>query len=659
MRYFLVIAFGLAFVADNVSGDIPVVTKPVNFGEKDNLDMDGPSPAESPSNIDSLPANTVKQTAQTESGPSIPVVSKEKESAPRNLIETKTSIKQLAEVNPEGARTIALKELEKHPADPDLRAFVKLTEPVRPMIDFATVKARAAELLAGMRQGPGPSEAALASPITWGALTGAGPAARPPAASAGGAIPDMRAAAVMRDASAKIGLEDFAGAEAALTRRIGEAPQDGAAWRLRSLTRQRMRRFADSAEDARRALALNGSDTRAMLLLSEDLTSLGRAQEGLAEAERALSVDAKDARAYVARAAAYGAMGKADEELADLQRAASLDSQFDALYSGARAARGLGATAKNPRSWPVWLGATGLALLFFALALFRRRGDSSVALAMRREDHNTLAAIPPRLDAVPKGFRVVKTLGQGGMGVVYEAVDLGLQRTVALKKLRPEVADHPRERGRFLKEARTVAGLKHPNIVEIHAIHEDGEGLFLVFERIPGESLHDRLGRGALPAAEAAAYLRQIAAALDYAHGQGVVHQDLKPANVMVHVGLAKVMDFGIARRVLDTLSTLSKIEISGTPAYMSPEQEQGVVTPAADIFALGACAYELLTGSLPFPTGGLMLKAAKMYRRPSEAMLTLKAGVDVAIGRALEPKPEDRWPSATAFVDALTRALA
>jgi len=272
----------------------------------------------------------------------------------------------------------------------------------------------------------------------------------------------------------------------------------------------------------------------------------------------------------------------------------------------------------------------------------------------------SMPGVPSQLivDAFDAASLRHKVLGQGGMGVVYEAMDLGLQRAVALKKLRPEVADNPRERGRFLKEARTVAALKHPNIVEIHAIHEDEEGLYLVFERVGGESLHERLGRGPLSPADASSFLKQIASALDYAHAQGVVHQDLKPANVMIDGAAAKVMDFGIARRVQETLSTMSKIEVAGTPAYMAPEQEQGVVTPSADVFALGVCAYEVLTGTLPFPTGGVMLKAQKMYRKPSETVPGLRAEVDAAIARALEPRPEQRWPTASSFIDALSRAM-
>jgi hypothetical protein len=582
----------------------------------------------------------------------------------------RVEVSRLAETgSPAEARQFALAALERTPNDPALLSFVKLTEPARTSsVDQKTVSKRVAELAAGMRQDEGSGGALLASPISFGALSGGGAAgagfaaagARGPAAmpaGLGGTVPDIHGAAALRDASGKIAIKDFAGAETALTRRIAEAPKDGGAFRLRALTRRFMNRYADSADDAQHALAIDSRDSRSLHLLSRDLTDLGRPKEGLVEADRALAIDSKDAQAYIARSAAFGALGRGEEELSDLAHAASLDSQFDALYHDTLAIRNGGAPSR--RSWPVWIGAVGTALLFFSFALFRKRGDSSVRMALRKEDHDAFAAAAPRVDAVPKGFRVVKTLGQGGMGVVYEAVDLGLQRTVALKKLRPEIADNPRERTRFLKEARTVAGLKHPNIVEIHAIHEDAEGLFIVFERVPGESLHERLGRGPVNHAEAAAMLKQIASALDYAHGQGVVHQDLKPANVMIHAGLAKVMDFGIARRVQETLSTMSKIEVSGTPAYMSPEQEQGVVTPSADVFALGACAYETLTGSLPFPTGGMMLKAQKMYRKPSEASAGLRPEVDAAIARALEPRPEDRWPSASSFVDALSRALA
>jgi serine/threonine protein kinase len=371
------------------------------------------------------------------------------------------------------------------------------------------------------------------------------------------------------------------------------------------------------------------------------------------EADRALRADPRDARVLAARSDAWASLGDRQRQLADLQEAAALDAEFDGLYRQALSADP-SAPARRAGPFVLWLGAIGTALLFFSFALYRRRGDTSARVPLRAEDRAALA--PPRPEAAPRGFRIVRTLGQGGMGVVYEAVDLALQRPVALKKLHPEIADNPRERARFLKEARTVAALKHPNIVSIHGIHEDAEGLFLVFERIAGETLHERLAAG-LPTAEAVGYLRQIARALDHAHAHGVVHQDLKPANVMIEGGEAKVMDFGIARRVAETLSTLSKIEIAGTPAYMAPEQELGHnVGPAADVYALGVCAYELLSGRRPFPDGGLMMKTRALYRPASEH--GAPAAADAPIARALAPEPGARWPSASAFVEALSRSL-
>ena len=582
------------------------------------------------------------------------------------------------------ALALAKEALKENPKDKELLAMVKYAEQERKKagIDGKAVQRRGDELLAGMQDGAGAglagdgaangTGAILASPISFGlgggaAASGPGAAARMGVLVEGGrAALDQATQSSLRDANSKIGMGDHAAAEAILARLIAANPNLGQAFKLRARSRAIRGEFEAALSDARHAHQLDPRDQRALNLATEFLIQLGRAKEALAESERALMINTQHAPSYKARASAHHALGNYDDELADLGKAAALDAEFDATYREALLARGfpVGEKRRAERNWAVWMGAIGTALLFFSFALFRKRGgDSSVRLAMRREDHDVLQASPvvaavQRATAAPKGFRIVRTLGQGGMGVVYEAVDLALQRSVALKKLRPEVADFPRERARFLKEARTVAALKHPNIVEIHAIHEDEEGLFLVFERVPGETLHERIEKGPLPGADAVAILRQVAAALDYAHSQGVVHQDLKPANVMVANGVAKVMDFGIARRVLETLSTMSKAEVAGTPAYMAPEQEQGIVTPSADVYALGSCAYQAFTGSLPFPTGGMMVKANKMYRPLADFHPALSR-VEPVVARALEPAPEARWPSASAFVEALARALA
>jgi tetratricopeptide (TPR) repeat protein len=555
------------------------------------------------------------------------------------------------------AAALAQSALTLNPDDQNMQALAEQAR--RRAATESSVNRRAQELVAELRGdagAPPPGAAIEASPLAF-ATSGSVSRGLPPVLSAAAlGARGAAASAPAREAAAKLGIGDFAGAEALLTRRLAENGSDEYALRLRALARRQLKRFEPSAEDARAALVQSPEDSRARRVLIDDLVDLGRPQEALEIADASLRERPNDAQVLAARASARASLGDRDGELADLKQAAALDSQFDRLYEQAARSAPDGAS-RRPRSFMVWLGAIGTALLFFSFALFRRRGDSSVRVAMRAEDRASLAR-GGRPDPAPQGFRIERTLGQGGMGVVYEAVDLALQRPVALKKLRAEIADNPRERARFLKEARTVAALRHPNIVAIHSIHEDAEGLFLVFEKVAGETLHERLAAGLTPA-ETIGYLRQVAKALDHAHARGVVHQDLKPANVMVAGDEAKVMDFGIARRVAETLSTMSKIEIVGTPAYMAPEQELGQsVGPATDVYALGVCAYELLAGRRPFPDGGgLMMKTRGLYRPASEA--GAPAAVDAPISRALALEPGARWPSASAFVDALARALA
>jgi tetratricopeptide (TPR) repeat protein len=560
------------------------------------------------------------------------------------------------------AGALAQSALAQNPGDKNLQALVEQAQANQKT--ESSFKQRAEELVAGLRGDAGeapPGSAVAASPLpmgSYGAVVprGGGSPAAMMAAGLSGREPGLNGAdSLVHAAMLKLALRDFEAADALLTRRIAANSSDEAAWRLRALARRWMKSFEPSSKDARSALSLKPDDSRARAVLVDDLVDLGRSRDALDAADAALSARPRDARLLAARADVWASLGEREKQLADLKEAAALDAEFDGLYRQALSAGASG--RRGPGSFLLWLGAIGTALLFFSFALFRRRGDSSVRVAMRAEDRATLARAA-RPEAAPQGFRIERTLGEGGMGVVFEAIDLALQRPVALKKLRPEIADNPRERARFLKEARTVAALRHPNIVSIHAIHEDSEGLFLVFERIEGQTLHERLAAGGLQPAETVGYLRQVAKALDYAHAHGVVHQDLKPANVMISNGEAKVMDFGIARRVAETLSTLSKIEISGTPVYMAPEQEFGQnVGPAADVYALGICAYELLTGRRPFPDGGLMMKTRGLYRPASETGTPVAA--DAVIARALAPEPGARWPSASSFIEALSRSFA
>ncbi|MDX6769237.1 MAG: protein kinase [Elusimicrobiota bacterium] len=577
--------------------------------------------------------------------------------------------------------------LARYPDDPGLKTWSRLIETkvkapdskaLAAKIDLSALGTREPEALAGgpnlagmLALGGGPAAGPQAAAAARGfadAGTGlsAAEVARQALATPGSRGQDLRGAqAPVLEAASRIKLGDHGAAEKGLERHLAANPADKTAWGFLALTRYHQKRYEPSIHAADQALGLDRRDERARGVKTLDLLALDRFEEAEAEASLAIELNPRNAHAYFHRSEARVAQGRPVEGLADLKMAAELDAQYAALYDDALSGRRAGAKAKPGLALPggfskrsaLWVGALGTAFLFFSFVLYRKRGDTSLRVALREEDHAVVAAAAPRVDAVPQGFSVVRTLGQGGMGVVYEAVDLALQRTVALKKMRDEVAVNPRERARFLKEARVVAGLRHPNIVEIYSIQDNADGLFLVFERVPGVTLHEKLGAGALPPAEAVALLRQVAAALDYAHAQGVVHQDLKPANVMVHGGGVKVMDFGIARRVQETLSTMSRVEVAGTPAYMAPEQEQGAAGPAADLFALGVCAYETLTGRLPFPNGGLMAKAQGLYR-PATDGTPLPKAVDAELGRALSPRPEGRHASATAFVDALARAL-
>ncbi len=200
-------------------------------------------------------------------------------------------------------------------------------------------------------------------------------------------------------------------------------------------------------------------------------------------------------------------------------------------------------------------------------------------------------------------YRIVGRLGAGGMGEVYQAEDTRLKRTVALKFLPPEMTRDEEAKRRFQQEAEAAAALDHPNICTIHEVGETDEGhLFIAMACYPGETLKARLDKGPLPAAEAAWIAAQAAAGLAHAHGKGIVHRDVKPANLMLTAdGGVKVLDFGLAKLVGQTTRTKDGSTL-GTVAYMSPEQAGGAKVDArTDVWSLGAVLYEMATGRVPF----------------------------------------------------------
>jgi serine/threonine-protein kinase len=268
-----------------------------------------------------------------------------------------------------------------------------------------------------------------------------------------------------------------------------------------------------------------------------------------------------------------------------------------------------------------------------------------------------------RLNAALEGrYRIDRELGEGGMATVYLADDLRHERKVALKVLKPELAAVVGG-DRFLAEIKTTANLQHPHILPLFDSGEEDGFLFYVMPYVEGETLRDRVDREKqLPVDEAVGIAVAVASALEYAHEHGVVHRDIKPANIMMQAGQPVVGDFGIALAVGSAGGArLTETGLSvGTPYYMSPEQATGdqQVGPAADVYALGAVLYELLTGDPPYTGSTAQAVLGKIIQgvpvSASAVRRTIPPNVDAAIRKALEKLPADRFTGAHEFSKAL-----
>jgi tetratricopeptide (TPR) repeat protein len=326
----------------------------------------------------------------------------------------------------------------------------------------------------------------------------------------------------------------------------------------------------------------------------------------------------------------------------------------------------------------------------FRAAVAANAAEDTVPLGKTRGAAAPDACPPPTVWPAVPGYEIVAELGRGSMGVVYKARQLSLNRVVALKMIsRGSGADDEVLR-RFVGEARVVASLRHPNIVQIYEISLEQEPPFFTLELVEGGSLADQLGGRPQPCHQAAQLTATLARAVQAAHEGGVVHRDLKPANILLaplasrdsHLGAfsgelagpgrdflswaPKVSDFGLAKQLDGGASRTESGLIMGTPSYMAPEQAEGrsrEVGPAADIYALGAILYELLTGRPPFAAESAVETVLQLFQMepvpPSRLQPRLPRDLETICLKCLHKQPQRRYASAQELADDLQRFLA
>ena len=262
------------------------------------------------------------------------------------------------------------------------------------------------------------------------------------------------------------------------------------------------------------------------------------------------------------------------------------------------------------------------------------------------------------IDVLAERYELRGRLGAGGMAEVYDGWDPVLDRRVAVKVLRRGLDGHAQER--FLREARTAASLSHPNIVAVYDTGRHGELAYLVMEHVDGPDLARVLRDGPLPQRRATRITDQLLAALAAAHARGLVHRDVKPANVLLTGdGTAKLTDFGIAKRALAGSELTATGQVFGTPAYLSPEQARGEPAgPGSDLYAVGCVLYEMIAGRPPFVGDDPMAVIHGHLREPPPPLFRQRPGVDMSLvrvtERALAKHPSERFGDAEQMRDAL-----
>ncbi|MEK9145316.1 MAG: protein kinase [Elusimicrobiota bacterium] len=459
--------------------------------------------------------------------------------------------------------------------------------------------------------------------------------------------------------------------------------------------------YLKAIETAEQALRMDAKNAAAYEIVAWAKLRLGNYIGTIEAASHAIRLRPKGADAYAVRAFAHEQLGHKEEMLQDIEKAAErAPAKYAKLARAAKRGERLFdpdaeegmlsdsiAAVSGRRVGPMAVLGTLAALLGVLAGVILLLRTKIAALLMpegerlRSELAAQLASSPaPKAEdngLLAGKYQLSRVIGKGGMGQVWEAQDHSLGRVVAVKKMTFGSSEQEAlARELYIKEARTLASLHHPNIVDIYEIMDQSSGLYLVFELLSGKKVQHLLAeRKRLSLAQARDILKPVCEALDFAHGRGIVHRDLKPSNIMVtDQGYVKVMDFGIARRMEEPVaasvpangagvfdapqsvisgpfSMARTRTIAGTPAYMAPEAESGLVSPKTDVYALGVCLYEMMTGELPFGhDGGLQQRLDRSYVKASARVPGLPGAIDELISTALDPIVETRLSSTRAF---------
>ncbi len=387
----------------------------------------------------------------------------------------------------------------------------------------------------------------------------------------------------------------------------------------------------------------NFLDNRFPLLLAIAYDGLGKYDDVIYSAGQAIALAPQDSRAYILRAKAYLQQGQYERCQIDLETALKLNPDSKLGKEVQEELREKMFIPKPKEEKPVrpaskktstWIILYFLAVLAAILLYVYWRYED----VFRRPKN----AFSRREVEVKEQYDFIRQIGEGGMGKVYEAYDKVLKRKVAIKRVRPELVRSAYVREQFLAEARMVALLRHPCIVEIYTVIESESALYLVFEYVDGQTLETRLDiDGRLPFSKAKQIFEYVCRGLHYAHEQDIIHCDLKPGNIMIYGDdKAKVMDFGVAKKLAD--NDTGARTVAGTPAYMAPEQQKGFMRKQSDIYSLALCLYEALVGQVPWTVKGFDI-ANKKIVPPSKLVPFIPTEVDQLLEDALKEDPKER----------------